>query len=218
MTHYFDGCRPSCSHATVVTNPIQFCGSDGLSATLDDGATSVCESGGAAATCKDQYPWIEDGVLYGFGAKSGFTGADVPCGMCYELTFSNARGIDKAVVMITNAGDSTGNNVDLMVPGGGLGEFAAGLSGFGWTDFYTYCLITGGDTDACKNTGGFTDETYCDKAFGSDTAAQAACHSVLFSVFGQLGCNDDDGYPPNLDVISSTQVTCPSALTAKAYG
>jgi len=217
MTHYYDGCRPSCSHATVVSNPINFCGPDGAAdANLVDSDTSVCEDGGTAATCKDQYPWVEDGVLYGFGAKNGVTGADIPCGTCYELTFSNARNIDKAIVMITNGGDSSGSNIDLMVPGGGLGQYTTGLSSYGWTNFYSYCDGTD-DTDECKNTGGFTDEAYCDTAFGSDTAAATACHAVLFSVFGQLGCDNDDGYPPNLNVISQAEVDCPAVLTEKAY-
>ena len=62
------------------------------------------------------------------------------------------------------------------------------------------------------------EESLCCTAFGSDAEAASACSGVLFSVFGQIGCDLDDGYPPNLSVIKSTELTtCPSQLTAAAY-
>jgi len=222
LTHYYDGCRPSCSYQQYTSEsfptPVSFCDAEGENVLTDDAAVSVCEDGGTAATCKDHYPWVQDRVLYGFAAMAGATANDIPCGVCYQLTFSNARNIDSAVVMVTNAGDSEGSNIDLMVPGGGLGEFTTGLANYGWGQFYEYCSREEGvDTSSCMNKGGFTSESVCDAALEGDNDAVDACHGALFNVFGQLGCDLDDGFPPNLDVVSKVEVACPQVLLDRAY-
>jgi len=217
MTHYYDGCRPSCAFSAHATRLVRTCEADGVTPyTPKDDDDNVCQ-GGTAATCQDQYPWIEDRVLYGFVAKHG---DNVPCGQCYELTFTDARNIDSAIVMNTNGGDSSKNNMDLMVPGGGLGANTNGLTEYsGWGEFYDICPKDGSPSQ-CAVSGGLEDESLCDTIWGGadgDHKALQACHKVLFGVFGQLGCNQG-AFPHNLHVATSKPVDCPQTLLDRAYG
>jgi len=214
MTHYWDGCRPSCA----VTGVTPACDSTGEHPITGAVPGSICDAGtpNGPATCKSQYPQIIGGVLYGYAAQSGATAADINCGVCYKLTINGRGGVSSAIVQVTNAGDSQTGNFDLLVPGGGLGENTIGVSQYaGWN----VCTNNGGPCECgssvsrnseCTPYGGFNHESYCDSAFPGDALASKACHEVLWNIFPQMGCNQDDGYVPNMDISNSEEVTCPS--------
>jgi hypothetical protein len=125
-TRYWDCCQPHCA---------QFdghkCSQDGTSRTGD--ATSSCQGGGSFA-CYDEAPKaVSDCLSYGYIAK-----ANPNCGSCYRIEFTG-QGEHNAsdpgsqlikgkqmVVKVSNTGsDVAGNQFDLMIPGGGVGQFNA---------------------------------------------------------------------------------------------
>lgn len=125
-TRYWDCCQPHCG---------QFdghkCSRDGTTRTGDN--TSACAGGGAFA-CYDEAPReVSKCLSYGHIAK-----ANPNCGQCYRIQFtgqgnSNANDIGskliqgkQMIVKVTNTGsDVAGNQFDLMIPGGGVGQFDA---------------------------------------------------------------------------------------------
>lgn len=229
MTHYWDCCKPSCAwNVASNTNLIKSCDSTGTNIVSSD-MKNVCVNSSASAACKGyskhnkkgQYPWIanENGekILYGYGAI-GTDGDDSDksyCGKCYEVTFKNARNIDKAKIMIINGGDSKPGNIDLAVPGGGFGKFSGCRNYSNWKNLY---IDDGGPCDPnndnpnCEKYGGIKDESYCDSMFASDEEAKTACKDILWGVFGQVGCNNDSGYPSNLYIDTKKEITCPDKL------
>jgi hypothetical protein len=225
MTHYWDCCKPSCAWDTPDNkNLVKSCDSSGKKVVSTD-VENVCDESNGSGMCtgyaKDnnqgQYPWIyeENGekILYGYGAVPGDNKKN--CGKCYEVTFKNARNIDKARIMVTNGGDSTPGNIDFAVPGGGFGQFNGCKNYSNWKNLYT---DDGGpcdpdkDTSNCARYGGIKDESYCDSMFATDPEAKKACKDILWGVFGQVGCNNDAGYPSNLYIDSKKEITCPSVL------
>ncbi|MDQ2643528.1 MAG: hypothetical protein M3020_06930 [Myxococcota bacterium] len=125
-TRYWDCCQPHCA---------QFdghkCGQDGTSRTGDN--TSSCNGGGSFA-CYDEAPKaVNDCLSYGYIAK-----ANPNCGGCYRIQFTgqgyhNAndpgsvaiKGKQMIVKVSNTGGDVAGNQFDLMIPGGGVGQFNA---------------------------------------------------------------------------------------------
>ncbi len=152
-TRYWDCCQPHCS---------QFdghrCSQDGTSRTGD--SNSACNGGGSFA-CYDEAPRAVDECLsYGHIAK-----ANPNCGGCYRIQFTgegehNATDAGsrlikgkQMIVKVTNTGsDVGGNQFDLMIPGGGVGQFNACSRQWGTSDlgaqyggFLTNC--TGGHSE-----------------------------------------------------------------------
>jgi len=129
-SRYWDCCKPHCS----TNGNIKSCGQDGVS---QNGGNSAC-SGGSAYTCYSQAPRaIGDNVAYGYVA--------VPkpnCGTCYNIQFTgtgqfNAKdpgsvwltGKHMIVKVSNTGGDVAGNQFDLMIPGGGVGQNANTCTG-----------------------------------------------------------------------------------------
>jgi hypothetical protein len=124
-SRYWDCCKPHCA----TNGNIKSCGSDGVS---QNGGSSAC-SGGSAYACYSQAPrYIGDNVSYGYVAVP-----NPSCGTCYHLQFTgtgqhNANDPGSKliagkhmIVKITNTGgDVAGNQFDLMIPGGGVGQNA----------------------------------------------------------------------------------------------
>ena len=230
MSHYWDCCKPSCAW-DVRSNPnlIKSCDSTGTNIVGSD-MTNVCDNLSGSAVCKGyakknkqgQYPWIahENGenILYGYGAigTDDHDSDKSYCGKCYEITFKNARNIDKAKIMIINGGNSKKGNIDLAVPGGGFGAHDGCKNYSNWKNMYIPSgpCDPNGDNSNCEQYGGIKDETYCTSIFGSDEEALTACKDVLWGVFGQVGCNTDAGYPSNLYFKTKKEITCPSVLTS----
>jgi len=124
-SRYWDCCKPHCS----TNGNIKSCGADGVS---QNGGGSAC-SGGSAYTCYSQAPRaLGDNVAYGYVAVP-----NPQCGKCYNLQFlgtgqhnandpgSKTLAGKHMIVKVTNTGgDVAGNQFDLMIPGGGVGQNA----------------------------------------------------------------------------------------------
>lgn len=125
-TRYWDCCQTHCS---------QFdghrCSQDGVSST---GNTQSACTGGSSFACYDQSPRaVSDCLSYGYIAKT-----NPNCGGCYRIQFTgqgqhNAndpgskliKGKQMIVKVSNTGGDVAGNQFDLMIPGGGVGQFNA---------------------------------------------------------------------------------------------
>jgi len=134
-TRYWDCCQPHCA---------QFdghrCGQDGTSSTGD--MNSACSGGGSFA-CYDEAPRaISDCLSYGHFAKS-----NPNCGGCYRIQFTGEgqhnvndpgskliKGKQMVVKVTNTGGDVAGNQFDLMIPGGGVGQFNACSRQWGTSD------------------------------------------------------------------------------------
>ena len=124
-SRYWDCCKPHCS----TNGNIKSCGADGVS---QNGSGSAC-SGGQAYTCYSQAPRaVGDYVAYGYVAVP-----NPQCGQCYHLQFTgtgqfaaNDPGSKQLlgkhmIVKVSNTGgDVAGNQFDMMIPGGGVGQNA----------------------------------------------------------------------------------------------
>jgi hypothetical protein len=185
-TRFWDCCKPSCAWSTSVracttaSNPVD-----------DRNAQSAC-TGGPAHACFNFAPWAVNGQLaYGFAAHN-----DVACGQCFELSFtgeSNSRSNDpgstaicgkKLIVQIVNTGGIAGNQFDIMVPGGGVGDFDAcsqqwGTSNLGerYGGFLLACQRQSNDYNAYK---GCT-KTWCSSVFsgGDKSDLLAGCNWLV---------------------------------------
>jgi len=207
MTHYWDCCKPSCAYSDKGGSRVYTCDASGENPTVGSDSVNLCDNNGDEGMCKTQYPWIENNILYGYVALSG---DGVGCGDCYEVEFTNARNIEKAIVMVTNGGDSSIGNMDLAVPGGGFGANNGCALYGGWDeDEINKCT----NNENCATYGGFYTIEQCAETFAGDEKAVKACEDVLFGVFGQTGCDQDSGYPSNIFFTSKTKVTCPAKLT-----
>jgi len=133
LSRYWDGCKPSCSWSGKQYNgqgQCKECDKSDNKMTTDDNNRSSCD-GGTAYTCWDMAPWaVDNTTAYGFAAAH----TDNQCGTCWQLTFNgqtngstnNASFVNgkKLIVMISNiGGDVQGNQLDFLVPGGGVGAF-----------------------------------------------------------------------------------------------
>lgn len=142
LSSYWDGCKPTCSWYENLDAERSFFG---LSSSCDINdvelppgqiARAQCakEPGGVAFTCWDQIPFVDatdPNLAYGFGATSA-----AACGQCFEVTFTGAYRHDdpmpmhgalagkRVIIMGRNTGtDVQGDQIDFMIPGGGLGLF-----------------------------------------------------------------------------------------------
>lgn len=156
-TRYWDCCQPHCS---------QFdghrCGQDGVSGAGDQ--NSACNGGGSFA-CYDEAPHaVSECLSYGHIAKS-----NPNCGACYRIQFTGQGQYNdndpgskliagkQMVVKVTNTGgDVAGNQFDLMVPGGGVGQFNACSRQWGANDlgaqyggFLTNCTGSHAEKKEC---------------------------------------------------------------------
>ncbi|CAG9839574.1 unnamed protein product [Diabrotica balteata] len=133
-TRYWDCCAPSCAWDQIIHTkngiPIQTCQTDGV--TPSDKATNAqsgCEVGGVAYTCTNQSPKIiNDSLAYTFVAASFAGGLDYnDCCICLLMDFKGELAGKRMLTQVTNTGDALGqNHFDILMPGGGVGEFNLG--------------------------------------------------------------------------------------------
>jgi len=127
-SRYWDCCKPSCAWGQGA----KACDSS-MNPIGDGNAKSMCE-GGPATACLDQIPMVvNDQLAYAFAASPG-AGANV-CGKCFQLTFTGEGKYEtkmnhqklkgkRLIVMSSNIGyDVGGGQFDVMIPGGGVGQF-----------------------------------------------------------------------------------------------
>jgi hypothetical protein len=168
---------------------------------------SAC-SGGSAYMCWDFAPWsVSDSVSYGFAAFNG-----VPCGTCYQIQFTGGSHNGRAescaplngkqiFVQVINTGGIASNQFDLLIPGGGVGDFNACSSQWGVSDLgATY----GGFLSGCN---------------GDKTCVQNKCSTVFSSKPSlKAGCDWFTGWFNAADnpALKYKKVSCPSELSSKS--
>lgn len=145
-TRYWDCCKPHCGWTANVpagVNPVGTCNIDNVSNGVSDRIKSSCD-GGDGYTCWNMAPYaVNDQLAYGYAAVSA--AGDI-CGKCYQLDFkgtSHNEGNDPGakalagktmIVQATNIGyDVSNGQIDLLVPGGGVGAFDACTEQWGAT-------------------------------------------------------------------------------------
>jgi hypothetical protein len=200
-TRYWDCCRQAGSN---------YGGSmtcDNNNNSIASNSNSAC-SGGNGFTCWDMVPWeVSCTVSYAYAAMST-SNFNSYHGKCFQLDFYNSGLNGKSlIVQVTNdGGDVANNQFDILIPGGGVGQFNAcsnqwGVSnsslGAQYGGFLTQC--GGAATDASCVT------SMCQAAFGSKSELMAGCS--WFTGWFATANN-----PP----VNYAEVACPSALTSKS--
>ncbi|MCL2183812.1 MAG: InlB B-repeat-containing protein [Chitinispirillia bacterium] len=208
-TRYWDACKPSCAWTSNAPangdNPHGACTACNVSGSKESNANArnACESGGTAYTCMAQAPWeVSSSLSYGYAA----THSNATCGWCYELSFNSGPvSGKKMIVMVSNiGGDVGGDQFDLMIPGGGVGQFNAlsnqltqnGVSNPSLGQQYGGFRATCGNNATCIR-------DMCDKAFS--TAALSDLKAGCYWYIDWFGMADNPG-------ASYTKVDCPQAL------
>lgn len=144
-SRYWDCCKPACGwQANVRTgSPMTSCDKQNNRMTGNYDARNACEGGGTAHMCWSGVPWaVSDKLSYGFAAASG---GNYVCGRCYQLQFTGSghNGSNPGasslngktmIVQVINNGGVASDQFDLLIPGGGVGEFNACSSQWGTSD------------------------------------------------------------------------------------
>jgi hypothetical protein len=200
-TQYWDACKPSCSWSGKGGLQANSCNIGGSNIGHSDGDKSSCD-GGTAFTCMSQAPWKVGNVSFGYAAIN--MGA---CGDCYQLDFPNGHVM---VVMKSNIGNlNEGAAFDIMIPGGGVGDFDAltrqvsnsGVSNPDMGNRY------GGFRVACNNSVSCVKQK-CDATFKNLADLRAGCNWYA----DNLGTN-----PASFDnpTVKYQKVDCPAELRNK---
>lgn len=166
-TRYWDCCKPHCGwHSNM-----RMCDIHG-NTLHDPNAQSSCE-GGPAFQCMDYAPFAINGkVAYGWAA---FNNPGSECGDCYQLDFQGALSGKQMIVQLINIGDGGQDAFDLLIPGGGVGQFN-GCSrqwnnapmGVQYGGFHATC----GDNADCIR-------SMCEQAFGDKADLMGGCEWYL---------------------------------------
>jgi len=200
-TQYWDACKPSCGWSGKPGVRASSCNITGGGKGKND-ERSACDSGGNSFTCMDQAPWKVGNVSFGYAA--------IPmgqCGDCYQLDFPNGHVM---VVMNSNTGNlNEGAKFDIMIPGGGAGDFDAltrqvqnsGVSNPDMGSRY------GGFRLACNNSASCVKQK-CDATFKNLPDLRAGCNWYA----DNLGTSAQSFDNPT---VKYKKVTCPSELTSK---
>jgi len=133
-TRFWDCCKPHCaweSNVPAGMTPFRTCNIDGKTLSSDPYDQSGCTDG-SSYMCNKYIPWAVNSTLsYGFGATSH---GDV-CGKCFEMQFTGegyhganpgaaAIAGKRMIIQAINVGhDVAGGQIDIMVPGGGVGAY-----------------------------------------------------------------------------------------------
>ena len=202
--------------------PMQTCAIDGVTEQSDPLLNSSCGANGPAYTCYKLIPWAVNSTLsYGYAATSS---GDI-CGRCFELVFTGeghygtspgAEAIQgkRMIVQAINIGyDVSGGQVDILIPGGGVGAFDGCSTQWGIPNSQMGAQY-GGFLSACQEIYGYQDldalktclRSKCD-LFRSRGLTQLAEGCDWFIDWYQVADN------PN---IITTEVPCPMELEAKS--
>jgi hypothetical protein len=221
-SRYWDCCKPACGWKANVpggSTPVSSCSKEDQSLGANYDAKNACEGGGSAYMCHDFGPWaVSDTLAYGFAAVK--MGSDY-CGKCYQLQFTGSSHTANSdpgsqalqgktmIVQAINTGGVDGTQFDLLIPGGGVGDFDACSSQWGTSDLGERY---GGFYLACQKQNGFNHAA-------SKACAAQKCQSVFAGKPGLLaGCNffvNWFGAPDNPNLVYK-EVACPDAITAQS--
>jgi hypothetical protein len=217
-TRYWDSCKPSCAWtANASGSPNGAAKSCNISGGMltDVNTRNACDNNptGTAYTCMDQAPWSAcANVSYAFAASH----SNGDCGKCFQLQFrDNGEGGGgdgltgkNLIIMVSNiGGDVGGNQFDLMIPGGGVGQFNA-LSN-------QISQLGGSNSDLGSQYGGFRDKCKNDVACVQRMCNAAFSDSRLSNL--KAGCQwyVDWLKIANNPNVYAREMTCPDALKAK---
>jgi len=139
-SRYWDGCKQSCSWGGKTQYPplagsdrCRACGIDGHSEiAATDNNKSSCDNSGNSYTCFDFIPHkVNDNLAYAFAASP-----TDQCGKCFQLQFDggfkhgapkvNHKAVEgKTLIVMTSnmGGDVSQGQFDILIPGGGLGQY-----------------------------------------------------------------------------------------------
>ncbi|MDQ2644417.1 MAG: endoglucanase, partial [Myxococcota bacterium] len=219
-TRFWDCCKPSCGWPNNAggKQPAKSCNRQNGGTGAND--QSACSGGGAFA-CFDYSPWaVSEDLSYGYAAFNG-----APCGTCFELKFtgeSNSQPDDQGapalcgkrmIVQVVNIGGIEGGQFDLMIPGGGVGDFNACSNQWGVQDDAQLGERYGGLMLACQRK---DNELEARKA-----CTLEACNSLFSNgSFSQLldGCKWTVDWLNTADNprVVYEQVNCPQELLNKS--
>lgn len=221
-SRYWDCCKPACGWKGNVpggSTPVSSCSAQDQSLGGNYDAKNACEGGGSAYMCHDFGPWaVSDTLAYGYAAVS--MGSDY-CGKCFQLQFtgtshtaSNDPGAQALagktmIVQAINNGGVGSDQFDILIPGGGVGDFDACSSQWGTSDLGERY---GGFYLACQKQHGFNHSQ-------AKACAAQKCQSVFADKPSLLaGCNffvNWYGAPDNPNLVFK-EVACPEALTQQS--
>jgi hypothetical protein len=211
-SRYWDCCKPACGWRENVSggSPISSCNQQNQSLGGDYGARNACDGGGNAYMCWTGAPWaVSDTLSYGFAAASG---NNYRCGRCYQLQFTgaNPRGGGPGaaalrgkmmIVQVINNGGVAGDQLDILIPGGGVGALNACAMQWGTSDlggqYGGFLFGCNGDTTCVRQK--------CQTIFAGKPDLLAGCDWFL----GWFNAADN----PNLVF---KQIACPAAITQKS--
>lgn len=201
-TRYWDCCKGTCSwreHTTKIGTPngiARNCSANNQEKacftpvndfTNGTSTVSSCD-GGDAFMCYGQVPWtVCDKLSYGYVAVQA---SNSQCGKCFQIDFTGegkygtkpAHALLKGksmIVMASNTGGDVGNNhFDLMIPGGGFGNFTGGCAKQ-WN-------VDPNNTDLVGiNRGGFLGKCQEKLGYNATTEAYKSCvRTMCTNLFG----------------------------------
>lgn len=216
-TRYWDCCKPHCGWPGNSGNPISSCDSNNNNMGGDFNAGSAC-TGGPAHMCWNFVPQTNgDNIAFAYAAHNG-----VGCGTCFQLDFTGESKNPKEdghdfgsqslkgksmIVQVINTGGIEPGQFDLLVPGGGVGEFNACSDQWGGADLGEQY---GGFFLACQKEHDFEYEParqcardWCDRVFSDKPELHAGCS--WFVEWFALADNPTMQYK---------EVPCPSELSS----
>lgn len=204
-TRYWDCCKPACG-----SNKLS-CGSNGTS--TDGGGNSSACAGGNSFMCYGFAPFQDSTNKY---ISYAYAASHRACGSCWEIQFTGKAGCSEGAscpatasnllyntlyVQVINTGDIADDQFDLLVPGGGVGQFNACSNEWGTSDLgSTY----GGFLSGCKGDVSCT-QTKCNSVFANKPDLLAGCNWFL----NWYGAGDNPQ-------IKFKSVSCPSQLSSKS--
>ena len=196
-SRYWDCCKPACGWSQTSCNK---------SGTGSDGGNSAC-SGGSAFMCYSFAPWaVSDTLSYGFVAAAH---GNYSCGKCFQFTF-NGQGAansaslkDKSMIVqvLNTGGDVAEEQFDLLVPGGGVGQFNACSNQWGSSDLGAQY---GGFATTCKNDAACI-KNKCNTIFAGKPDLMAGCDWYL----NWFGGADNPKF-------QYKEIACPQAIKNKS--
>jgi hypothetical protein len=212
LSRYWDCCKPACGwSAAAGGTPMRSCSIQNQPLSSYD-TQSACPNPSAdrAFMCWSGAPWaVGDKLAYGFVAASG---SNYQCGRCYQLDFTGEGHNDATpqriagktmIVQVINNGGVGGDQLDLLVPGGGVGDFQAACPAQWGQNVdmgaqYGGFRLTCGDNPTCVH-------DMCVDAFGTKTELMAGCDWFL-------------GWFSNVNNprIVFKQIACPAAITQRS--
>jgi hypothetical protein len=222
-TRYWDCCKASCGWSGKGPRTVASCDKSDNSIGATDQQNS-CEQGGqgGAFTCHRMAPWAHSNkVSFGYAAVNG-----VSCGTCFQIQFDGTGHYDAndpgskeisgktMIVMATNIGNIAQGQFDLLIPGGGVGDFN-GCSGQWGVD----------NSQLGAQYGGFLSD--CRQGNADHEAAKQCMRDKCESIFGSRGLTElYDGcmwfvdwfkVADNPNFVYKQLSSCPEELNGKAY-